>query len=631
MYSVTLKSGESYDVTRDQLRALNSKGLIDKGSVYEIDAGGSTDTPNIVKTDRYKEFAEKYKDSFGQQMAQAGVDITKLDLEQQPEVDKLFNDYIVKQMRREVDDPTKSEFEQATPTEQARIASQKTGEPFDASYQRIAGSPRVMASELYDGSLTEGVFDRASDWFSGLGRAGRGGYEALTGGDPLKAMGETPKNTESFVGRLASDPMTPIGLGIGKAFGFGGNVLKEGLGRGLAGGTIQSALESGEEGKLIPASQMLGNLALNVAGESAGGMLGRGGSRVMKNSGMMAGADGAIDALEFAKLRPQNPLGQRGARTLQKPFTSSQDELTKAVGSEWDIGQEMVGKLKNFNEFMPEGPTIRPMLRNLPDSDIGGLHEAMLGTKALGKQYTKESSKSADDVVEAISFIEQNFPSGKPVNAEELFNLKQTLEQDINFNKLDPNKPMSKAVEEAYDRGRAYIRTHLEDLAEKSGNKNYKRSMKSMNEKYDVRDRMYKLLSPNEDVALNKAEGTVGRIYGKYKTGQEKTLKDFDELTGSNFSERAKNAKMADVLNVGDEGLPWMNKPRSVLDLSPTASPKAQANVIYPLADALKFVGERTGLGARTADWVGGESREAIKKGLFGGLGSDEYYNQGFN
>jgi len=582
-----------------------------------------------VKTDRYKEFEDKYAPIFTQMVIDGGVDVENLTEEGLVDLQDGLNSYVVSQMRREVHDPTKSEFEQATPTEQARITSQKTGLPFDASYTRVAGSPRSTASELYPSSNTEMVTDRVSDILSGAGRSVRGLSALVTGSDPLSPMAETQANASSMGGGMLADPMLPVGLGLGKAFGMGGSLLKESLGRGLAGGTIQSALESGEQGQMISPQRALANLGVNIGGEALGGMLGRGGSRLLKDTGGATGysAKGAKEALEYAKLRPQSPIGPKG---LRAPFTSNQDELAKAVGTEAEIGEELSEKFLNFGDYITEGPTIRPMLQQLPEGEVFPVISAIKDAKIKGKFLTPEAKAINSQIDERVASIMADLPLGGRISAEDLFDLRKMLDESVNFSAVDGTQGMNKAVAKGYEKARGVIKTQLETLADESGNAQYSKAMKSMSEKFAVRDRVARILSKNKDVAEAKAEGAVSRLHGKNKAKDIETIRKFDEITGSDIAGRSYKAKLGSQIGAEETGLPMFSDVatgKSVLGFTPIGSPKTQANVIYPLADALKFVGEKTGLGGRLSDMLRGEQRQAVE-GYFSGLGSDEYYNK---
>jgi hypothetical protein len=579
-----------------------------------------------TKTERYREFEDKYTPVFFEMIKENGIDVENLTDEGFKELQNGLNSYVVSQMRRETNEPTKSEFEQSSPVEQARIHSQKTGMPFDESFARVAGTPRAVASDLYSGSNTERASDWGSDILSGLGRTIKGGYSALTGGNPLEAMGETQKNTSSMLGGILADPMLPVGVGLGKAIGMGGNVIKEGLTRGLAGGTAQSAIESGEQGRLIPASQMMGNLALNIAGETGGGMLGRGGSRVMKETGGATGysGKGAKEALEYVKLKPQNPIGPSG---LRAPYKSNQGELARAVGTEAEIGEELADKFLNFGDYITEGPTIRPMLKQLPETEILPVLEAIEGVKMKGKFLTPEALNINSQIDERVSTILEQVDGAGMVSAEDLFDLRKMLDESVNFGAVDGTQGMNKAVAKGYEKARNYIKNELESLADKSGNPQYAKNMRSMHEKYNVRDKVARILSKNKDVAEAKAEGAVSRLHGKNKAKDIETIKAFDEITGSDIADRSYKAKLGSQIGMEETGLPLFSDVatgKSVLGFTPIGSPLTQANVIYPMADALKTTLENTGLGARVGDRLMGRQREAIE-GYFGGLGQGDY------
>ena len=573
----------------------------------------------MAKNKLFMQYEDKYAPIFKKAMEDRGVDLANLPIEKQKIFQEQFTKYVANQMRREVNEPTKQEFESATPQEQARILSEKSGEPFDVAYERVSGQPRSVASDLYGSGTTERVGDRVSDVLSGTGRTIKGGLAGLTGGDPLEAMGETPQTSENILGSILADPMTPIGLGMGKAFQGAEKGLKPlirgGIGRGLAGGTAQSALESGERGEFIPLDRMLGNMALNVGGETLGGLGGAGGSRLLKETGGFAGmsSKGAKEALEYAKLKPQRPFTAKGG--FQKPFHSNQDELAKLVGTEGEIGEELVDKLQNFERYLPEAKTIRPMLEKMPDTELLPMLETIESAKIKGAVLTPQAIKVNKEIDDAItSILDQMTDNGK-ISASGLYDLRKMLDESINFGQIGGNQPMSKALEKGYKQARTQIKTELENLAEASGMPEYKKAMESLSNKLDIRNKVTRSLSKNVDVADEKAERVVSSLYGKGKSKKQEIFKEFDKITGGDVADKAYKAKLGAQLGIEEEGLPVfsdVSTGKGILNLTGLASPKAQANIVYPVADALKFVGE-SGASSRLADLLTNRPRQAIE------------------
>ena len=153
----------------------------------------------MAKNKLFMQYEDKYAPIFKKAMEDRGVDLANLPVEKQKIFQEQFTKYVANQMRREVNEPTKQEFESATPQEQARILSDKSGEPFDVAYERVSGQPRSVASDLYGSGTAERVGDRVSDVLSGAGRTIKGGIAGLTGGDPLEAMAQTPQTSNNIL------------------------------------------------------------------------------------------------------------------------------------------------------------------------------------------------------------------------------------------------------------------------------------------------------------------------------------------------------------------------------------------------------------------------------------------------
>jgi hypothetical protein len=580
---------------------------------------------DTIKTGRYKEFETKYAPIFSQAMVEKGVDLDNLSEEKMTMFKDMFKQYVIAQMRRETNEPTKEEFESLDPVQQARVLSQKTDKPFGESYELVGGMPRGVSSSLYDSGSAERVGDFASDVLSGAGRSLRGGLSALTGGDPIESMARTPETSEGFLGKLASDPMTPVGVGMGKAFQGAQKGLKPliqaGIGRGIAGGTAQSMLESGERGEFIPLDRMLGNLAMNTGGEILGGMAGSGGSALLKETGTLAGASskGAREALEYAKLKPQRPFTMEGG--FQKPFKSNQKELARVVGTEAEIGEELVDRVTNFERYLPETKQIRPIVEQLGDVDVLPVLEAIESVKIQGKILSPQALKVNKEIDDALTSILEQVPSGGKISAIDLYDLRKMLDESINFGQIGGNQPISKALEKGYKRARTHIKTELENLAEASGMPQYKKLMSSLSDKLNVRNKVARSLGKSSDVADERAEGVVSNLYGKNKTAKQQTMKEFDRITGGDIADKAYKSKLGAQIGVEEGGLPYSSDITTgkggVLRATPIASPLIQADVVYPVADALKFLGE-SGTSSRLADLLTDRPRKAL----------ESYFNQ---
>lgn len=568
----------------------------------------------IIKSDRYKEFEDKYTEHFANMLISNGVDIKKLSStpEGAKALEESTNEYIVKQMRREVNDPTKREFEQANPTEQARIYSQKTGTPFNESSQLVAGFPRNTASSLYDSGMGERTFDLANDALSGLGRSIA---PLFSDANPLEEMGTT--QGQGLGMSILKDPMTPVGVGLGGAF-QGAKPLYGALGRGLGGGATQSTLRSGGEGRLPTLGEVGLDLATNVGGETAGTLLGVGGSNLLKSTGGFAGASGkgAREALEYLKLKPQTPIGPNG---LRSPITSNQKQVAGLVGTEAEIGQELFEKFTNFDDYITEGPTIRPMLQKLPDVDALPVLEAMESIKVKGRFLSPEDIKVNEAIDSRVGAFLEQLPSDGKVSAEDLFDLRKSLDKNVDFGSIEGGESMSDAVSKAYRKGRNYIKNELERSAEASGIPEYSKAMKSMHEKYLVKEKMQSLLSKNRNIAEKKSEGFVANLFGKNKTEAQKVIKEFDKITGGNTAEKARLANLGKQVGMEETGLPALadlSTGARLLNLTGLPSPKVQANIVYPMADALKVGLKDIGLGARVADQLKGRANEVLQNSI---------------
>lgn len=560
----------------------------------------------------FKELQSRFSEEFVRGLLESeGEDfIDNLTPAQEKLLQQEMNRYVSEQVKRYTNEPTKSEFESMDPGEKARILSGQTGVPFDEAYQRVAGAPRTVGSDLYQSSFGEKIADRLADWGSGLGRTGSA---LLSGGDPLEEMATT--QGQGFVKTLAKDPILPYSLGIGGLVGNTGRVLADPFFRGSAIGGASSLLGAGQEGRLPSMGELGTDVLFGIGGETAGSLLGRGLSGAMKETGSFAGQGKAIgEALEYTKPRLQNPITKQG---LRSPIDlSKRQQVAKYTGLENEIGQELADKVINFEQFLPEAPQVKQMLNSMPDIDGFEMVKALETAKIKGA-LTPESAAANEAIDKRINFLlEQVDPQTGKLSAKDAYELRKQFDEKVDFGQVEGGSSISDKVEKAYQKGRTKIREQLIESARSTGNEQYEKLMESLANKLQVRSELLRKLGKSESVIRDRAQGFVSNLQGMNKEELRKTVEQLKNITGEDISEKSLLAMYGRALGIEEGGvLPWtsdITTGKALLGFTPVGSPKIQGNVIYPAADALKTTLTTPGLSTIISERLIGDRKNEL-------------------
>jgi hypothetical protein len=496
------------------------------------------------------------------------------------------------ELRRQVFKPTEEEWTAKTLPEKASFLSQKQGMPFGSAMSNIATMPRSAqkyALAQQDPSAIASAGVGARDIWSMPGRA----IGSLFGDENyVEGLGtQGAERSTSLMGGLGQaivrDPeLIPSALASGgtsllkkvKAF----PMMKRALAVGGAGGmaSIGSQLAGGEE--MTPTQAMV-ELVASGGGEVGGELAKRFGSQLFKS--IRSGASKA-----------SGPNMDEAFEFYQTP--GAKEALIMHAGTQDKIGKELVYNLVNFDEKLKEVPEIFEALSDMPDIDITPAIEALEAGKKVPvggrplKEWEKKANIQIDNeindltagrageaVAAAVSekkaikelgytddlekmFLENvdqkfaNAPAGEGANvysAEGVYDLRKAIDSDFTTGKQG-HEDMEKVVNDAIFGARTAIKNSLEEAAVKSGKPEYVKAMRSLAEKLQARDKAFKLLGSNKEVAAKRSESFISNLYNAGKTHDRQVLREFDRVFGSKTSEQARIAAMAKKF--GPTGVP---------------------------------------------------------------------------
>lgn len=256
------------------------------------------------------------------------------------------------------------------------------------------------------------------------------------------------------------------------------------------------------------------------------------GAAVAGVSGQLSGVSG--EALQEAGLG----FGKK-ARALK--------EASQEKGASFNIGEDLVEKLQNFDQFIPEASTVNAALSKMGNVPTKGVIESL--ESSLIKNATTPAANTSNDVIQKT--IDKLKGLGNEIPAEDFRKLRIQFDEGIGF-----ETPGFSSVEKAFNNARQSMASELVKSARKTGNTEFISAMKTFSKKLKAKDKLSKLLGKSKAAQSQRAETFVNTLFGKGKTARQGLVKQFDEIFGSDFFEKIKTAKLSAEL--GPKGVPTL-------------------------------------------------------------------------
>ena len=216
-------------------------------------------------------------------------------------------------------------------------------------------------------------------------------------------------------------------------------------------------------------------------------------------------------------------------------------------GAAFNIGEDLVEKINNFDELIPEAKQVKEALKNMPDIPTKRVIKT-LENSLVKNAVTDAATNSNAAIQRAIDNLKK---AGETLTATNFRKLRIQFDEGIEF-----GKPGFDAVENSFSRARKSMAQDLRRAAKKSGNTAFQGTMKTFSKKMEAISKLSKKLGKTRASQADRAETFVNTLFGKSKTARQGLVKDFDEIFGAGFFDEIKTAKLSAEL--GSKGVPTL-------------------------------------------------------------------------
>jgi hypothetical protein len=422
------------------------------------------------------------------------------------------------------------------------------------------------------------IFARTTKGFKGATEFGAGvaalPFTAAMGAVNVAAP-ETSKKIASGAATIAKDAMTQHNAGLNDRYGFN-----------PYGGPGKSiGIQSGPDLPLNPYVEE----RLKDVGMGALNLTGIGGGKAAFDVAAKAAHGTAKGVNKVVGTLAEESSGVSQPALRMMGTEKGREGLKANFGTQHEIGQELVKNIYGGDVWnnMPKGQEIRAVLKEVPGVDVNNLTSKV---KMPESTVRPESQAAAQKLYGHIEDFYKMVDETGTIPAEKLFLYRQEIDnvlQDANaFGNVDKNS--------AYIAGLKGIRKNIRNELENAGSGTmYSPMMKDLAKKLDALDDMHRLLGKTEKGAELKAESFIRNINNLGKQERLEWLKNYEDLFGGDYAERAKMAMYSE--QVGREGRGSFRSKTRTGRVSigegvnlPVGSPLLAGRVTLPFAQGLE-------------------------------------------
>lgn len=441
-------------------------------------------------------------------------------------------------------DPTEAELDSmfaASPSikqkEDKFVKQQESEDASDILFPRTARALKEGRSYPYQ--MGASALDILSGTFGGPLAAGRmiDTKMGLAGDKPQSFLesykqiseGKDVYGKPDLISEIIGDPTTPLGAGVGglgaKWLYQGGRFLPKAVGIGLGEGAVTGGARQAEK---------------VIQGEDPS----------LKEFVTETAVSGAIPAV----LQPVSKLVNKSLGALSSQLSNVSEEslrkwgfgigqgakeLKAMSGKQRDIGKNLLDALDNFDEFIPEKQIVDEALSKMPPVSTSNISAGL--DKAIEGISLKASNKG--QIAKLKNNLKDIRSKGDMISAEEFKNLRGDIDKLIDWsdNKMTLTNNILKDV-------RTSMKDELVNVAEQSGNPQYKEAMMGWTDKLQKRDALLEEIGASSKTR-NKRIGTfMSTLFNKNKDTRREALKNVQDIFGEDFMKQANLVQMADEI-----------------------------------------------------------------------------------
>ena len=254
-------------------------------------------------------------------------------------------------------------------------------------------------------------------------------------------------------------------------------------------------------------------------------------------------AAGALSGVPGHELAAIGPLG------LSK-YGREVREVAANPNAAYDLGQKLVDRIKNFDQYLPNAAQVDEMVEKLPPIEVGSVTKALERAKTALPTggHATPSDKATDDAIQALIDMANSAADkeGK-IPATVARQIKQRYDAAVG----DAFGKESSAYVTSLKNARHDIAKALENAAEESGIPEYKRAMQDYTRRLAAVDKISDALGATDATRRARAESFVSNLYGKNKTQQQKNTQELSDILGEDFAQQARAIGTAKVAMPG--------------------------------------------------------------------------------
>jgi len=340
-------------------------------------------------------------------------------------------------------------------------------------------------------------------------------------------------------------PYRALGKGIeylGKGIGY---VLPQGVKKEL--GNFAAGVKQGFDEYLSePVKNAVGIAGdvLNVVPGSAGvEQLGRRAPAVVT---------GLIDKGTGRLASELSGVSEEALRKAGTGFGKGAKELKAAAGTQETIGHDLVQKIRNLDEYLPEKQVIKDAIQKIPDVNSNEIISNLQSRKVPENLSVADDIAANSKIDEWSAMILKNADANGVVPAQKLLDIRKRMDSKIEdaFGK-ESNDYMTALKMARHDIAQGLVKS-----AEESGVPEYSVAMKSMADKLQKVDALKDWLGKSAKTQDSRAQQFISTLFGKNKATRQRVVQDLSDIFGRDFIKESKLASLAAEL--GENGVPGL-------------------------------------------------------------------------
>ena len=239
-------------------------------------------------------------------------------------------------------------------------------------------------------------------------------------------------------------------------------------------------------------------------------------------------ASGALSGVPGHELAAIGPFGL-------SDYGRKVSKVAKNPEAAQELGQKVVDRVKNFDQYLPNAAEVDAMVEKLPPIDANKIISAL--ERSRPKVMVGSSAKSTSAKIDGLiaDLVEVSAKDGT-IPAPLARQIKQAFDVEVG----DAFGKESSSYINALKNGRHDIAKALEAAADQSGVPEYKAAMQDYTRRLGALDKVTAKLGGDEKTMRSRVESYISNLGGTNKTEARKAFAELADIMGEDFAEQAK-------------------------------------------------------------------------------------------